>query len=88
MKGTRVFITAARRDDRLIVEFKNIVSYLMEFEPEEIVGRFVRGDSSRTDGGTGLGLAIVKSYVEACRGSFSVTVDGDLFKAVMSFGLI
>lgn len=88
MKGTRVFITAARRDDRLIVEFKNIASYLMEFEPEEIVGRFVRGDSSRTDGGTGLGLAIVKSYVEACRGSFSVTVDGDLFKAVMSFGLI
>lgn len=85
MSGTRVFISAKGQDERLVMEFKNIASYLMDFEPEEIVGRFVRGDDSRSTEGSGLGLAIAKSYVEACRGGFELTVDGDLFKVSISF---
>ena len=85
MSGTRVFISARELDGRVVMEFKNMASYLMEFDPEGIVGRFVRGDEARSTEGSGLGLAIAKSYVEACGGSFSIIVDGDLFKVNVSF---
>lgn len=85
MKNTRVFITAFERDNEVIMEFKNIASYPMEFDAEEIMGRFVRGDESRTEEGNGLGLAIARSYTEVCNGSFDVVLDGDLFKAIIKF---
>ncbi len=85
MKNTRVFISANERDGKAVIEFKNISSYPMDFDAQEIIGRFVRGDQSRTTEGNGLGLAIAKSYTEACGGSFDVIIDGDLFKAVIKF---
>ena len=47
--------------------------------------RFKRGDEARSEEGHGLGLAIVKSYVEATGGSFNITLDGDLFKAMIRY---
>lgn len=85
MKNTRVFITACERDSEVIIEFKNIASYPMNFDADEIVGRFVRGDESRTADGNGLGLAIAKSYTEICNGNFEVVIDGDMFKAILKF---
>ena len=85
MKNTRVFISAFSKDNEIIMEFKNIASYPMEFSAEEIVGRFVRGDESRTKEGNGLGLAIVKSYTELSGGNFRVVLDGDMFKAIITF---
>ena len=85
MKDTRVFITAVRREGQILMEFKNISAYPIEFDAEEIVGRFVRGDSSRSTEGSGLGLAIAKSYTELCGGRMEVTVDGDLFKVILTF---
>ena len=57
----------------------------MDFDAQEIIGRFVRGDKSRSVEGNGLGLAIVQSYTDACGGKFEVITDGDLFKAILSF---
>ncbi len=85
MKNTRVFITAAERDGKVIMEFKNISAYPLNFNVDEITGRFVRGDESRTTDGNGLGLAIAKSYTEICNGSFEIVVDGDMFKAILKF---
>lgn len=85
MKNTRVFITAFERDAEVIIEFKNIASYPMNFAGDEIVGRFVRGDESRTADGNGLGLAIAKSYTEICNGKFEVIIDGDMFKVILIF---
>lgn len=85
LNGTRVFITAFEQNEEVIVEFKNIASYPMDFNVDEIVGRFVRGDKSRTEEGSGLGLAISKSYTEASGGVFNVAVDGDMFKAIIRF---
>ena len=48
--------------------------------PDELMERFVRGDSSRTTEGSGLGLNIAKSLVELQKGTFSIAIDGDLFK--------
>ncbi len=85
MKNTRVFITASEKDGMVEMEFKNISSYPLNFNAEEITGRFVRGDESRTAEGHGLGLAIAKSYTEICGGSFEIVVDGDMFKAILKF---
>ena len=85
MKNTRVFISAYEENGEVIMEFKNIASYPMDFNAEEIVGRFVRGDESRTQEGNGLGLAIAKSYTEICNGKFEIVLDGDMFKTILKF---
>lgn len=84
-KGTRAFINGYSRGNVAVLEFKNISSYPLDFDREEITERFVRGDRSRTEEGNGLGLAIAKSYTEACGGNFEIVTDGDLFKAVLKF---
>lgn len=85
MKGTRVYITAENKKGENIIEIKNIASYKMNFNEDEITERFVRGDVSRSSEGSGLGLAIAKSYTELCGGKFSIIVDGDLFKVQLVF---
>jgi signal transduction histidine kinase len=57
----------------------------LRFNPTEITERFVRGDQARNTEGSGLGLAIVKSFVELQGGRFEILVDGDLFKAVITW---
>ena len=85
LHGTRVFISLAERDGQAVLEVKNTANYEMDFAPDEITERFVRGDAARSTEGSGLGLAIAKSYTEACGGAFEVTVDGDLFKVRIAF---
>lgn len=85
---TRVYVDVTERDGKCEMMFKNIANYEMNFSEEEIVQRFARGDASRTTDGNGLGLAIAQSYVEACGGTFSVAVDGDLFKAIITFDVL
>lgn len=85
MKNTRVFITASEKNGTVVMEFKNISAYPLDFDVEEITQRFVRGDESRTTEGNGLGLAIAKSYTEICNGTFEIVADGDLFKAILKF---
>lgn len=85
MAGTRVFITVTEENGRVKMEFKNISAYPMNFKADEIMGRFVRGDEARSTEGSGLGLAIAKSYTELCGGKFDVVIDGDMFKAIISF---
>jgi signal transduction histidine kinase len=74
--------------DNIVFTAKNISSYPIDFTADEITERFVRGDKSRTDGGSGLGLSIAKSFTEACGGRFSIELDGDMFKAIMSMSLM
>ncbi|MBE6670528.1 MAG: HAMP domain-containing histidine kinase [Ruminococcaceae bacterium] len=83
MKNTRVFISATEKEDYVVMEFKNISAYPLNFNTDEITQRFVRGDESRTEEGNGLGLAIAKSYTEICNGSFEIIIDGDMFKAIL-----
>lgn len=88
MAGTRVYVSLKAKDGRAEAEIKNISAEPMNFDPAEITERFVRGDQSRTTEGSGLGLAIARSYTELCGGKLNVSVDGDLFKAVVVFNTI
>ena len=83
--GTRVYLEAAGQAGEAIVNIKNISKQALNIPPEELMERFVRGDSSRTTEGSGLGLNIARSLVELQKGSFVLTIDGDLFKAQARF---
>lgn len=85
MKDTRVYIQTNSDGEAVTAELKNISAYPLNFDSEEITGRFVRGDEARSTEGNGLGLAIAKSYVTLCGGEFEVTTDGDLFKVTIRF---
>ena len=49
--------------------------------------RFVRGDESRNLEGSGLGLSIAQSLTELQHGRFEISIDGDLFKAIVTLPL-
>lgn len=85
LPGTRVYVSATAQPEYTEIVFKNISEAQMNFTPEEIVERFVRGDKSRHESGSGIGLVIVKSFTEVQNGTFSIEIDGDLFKAVVRF---
>ena len=78
--GTRLYIAARREGETVAFSFKNISRDALNIDPDELLERFVRGDSSRTTEGSRLGLNIAKSLVELQKGTFSIAIDGDLFK--------
>lgn len=78
--GTRLYIAARREGETVAFSFKNISRDALNIDPDELMERFVRGDSSRTTEGSGFGLNIAKSLVELQKGTFSIAIDGDLFK--------
>lgn len=87
LAGTRIFVTMKTYDDRVSVEIMNTSSYEMNFTPERITQRFVRGNSERTGEGSGIGLAIAKTYTEGVGGSFDIRLKGDSFSAVVTLPL-
>lgn len=83
--NSRVYVDLTEETEDITIIFKNISQEQMNFSPQEITERFVRGDKSRHESGSGLGLAIAKSFVEAQGGTFNIAIDGDLFKAIITF---
>ncbi len=84
--GTRIFIKLHSDGINATLEINNIAGYEMNFTESEIMQRFVRGDASRSTEGNGLGLSIAQSFTELCGGSFTVKIDGDMFKVIIVFG--
>lgn len=98
-RGTRVFVKTFFADEtfgvdnagksgsqrRLYLEITNTAGYFMDFDKEDIIERFARGDKARSSEGNGLGLAIVSTYAGALGGAFDIAIDCDQFKATLSF---
>ncbi|MDP4178695.1 MAG: sensor histidine kinase [Bacillota bacterium] len=78
--NSRVYIDLVEYDNIVTIIIKNVSSYEMDFDTEEIFERFKRGDKARSTEGSGLGLAIAKSIVELEGGTMQIIIDGDLFK--------
>lgn len=81
LPGTRVYITSELDGGDAVISVKNISRDPLNISAEELMERFVRGDASRHTEGSGLGLNIAQSLVTLMYGKFSLSVDGDLFKA-------
>lgn len=83
--GTRVYLDAWREEDHVVITLRNISRYSLNITSEELMERFVRGDSSRHTEGSGLGLSIAKNLTELQKGTLKIVIDGDLFKAIVAF---
>ena len=86
--GTRVYVNLERTEDNAVVVFKNVSRTQLNISAEELMERFVRGDSSRNTEGSGLGLNIAQSLTEILNGKMELNIDGDLFKVVLTFDVI
>lgn len=88
LEGTRAYIDIKAQNKKAIITFRNISKYQLNISSDELMERFVRGDSSRNTEGSGLGLSITKSLAELQKGEMALSVDGDLFKVELRFDLI
>lgn len=84
-EGTRVYIDVMPKDNGAVITFKNISKCPLNISSEELMERFVRGDSSRNTEGSGLGLSIAQSLMQLMNGNMELTIDGDLFKVTLEF---
>ena len=85
---TRVYINLEQAEEKVRISFMNTSKYQLNISSEELMERFVRGDSSRNTEGNGLGLSIAGSLMELMKGKMTLHVDGDLFKVVLEFDRI
>lgn len=83
--GTRVYLDLGHGGGRAALSFRNISAQPLNVRAEELTERFVRGDSARSTEGSGLGLAIAASLAKLQNIDLELSVDGDLFKAILRF---
>lgn len=87
-ENTRVYIDVTEKGGTAEITFKNISKEKLNISGDELMERFVRGDSSRNTEGSGLGLSIAKSLAELQKGRCDVQIDGDLFKVKLTFPVV
>ena len=82
---SRVYIDLIEKETTVDIIIKNMSSYELNFDVNEIFERSKRGDKARSTEGSGLGLSIAKSIVELQGGHMKIDIDGDLFKVTTTF---
>lgn len=87
LEGSRVYIDIIKKENKVEIHLKNISKAKLNISTEELMQRFVRGDTSRNTEGSGLGLSIAESLTKLQGGNFNIYLDGDLFKVVIEFML-
>ncbi|MEG2213687.1 MAG: HAMP domain-containing sensor histidine kinase, partial [Clostridiales bacterium] len=65
---TRVYFHVAENQNKILLTLKNISRDSLNISADELMERFVQGDSSRTAEGSGLGLSIARSLTELQKG--------------------
>lgn len=94
LEGTRVYLTMeewveeSNNKRKVAFSVKNISAQPLTVSAEELTERFVQGDESRKTEGSGLGLSIAKNLTKSMNGDFELQLDGDLFKAILTFEVI
>ena len=83
MPGTRVYTDITEENGTVTLSISNISKAELGISGDELMERFVRGDASRNTEGSGLGLSIAQSLMQLMGGDLIISVDGDMFKAVL-----
>lgn len=82
---SRVYVDIVLQEENIQIQLKNISKEKLNISADELMERFVRGESSRNTEGSGLGLSIAQSLTELQKGEFKIYLDGDLFKVTITF---
>ena len=88
LEGSRVYLSLDKIGNEAIFSFRNTSRSMLNISAEELLERFVRGDSARSTEGNGLGLSIAKNLTELQNGQMDVIIDGDLFKVILKFPVV
>jgi signal transduction histidine kinase len=83
--NTRAYINLEKTNENTVISFLNISKEPLNISSDELMQRFVRGDSSRNTEGSGLGLSIAQSLTKLMGGTMELSVEGDLFKVQLIF---
>ena len=85
MPDTRLYIDLSQYENTVLLSLKNISRQSLNTSAEDLMERFVQGDTSRNTDGSGLGLNIAKTLMELMGGKLQLLIDGDLFKVTLVF---
>lgn len=84
LENTRVYVAIQKKEETIELSIMNISKTRLNVSSQDLIERFYQGESSRTSEGSGLGLSIVQGLVELQQGSFTIQIEGDCFKAIIS----
>ena len=73
LPGTRVYIDVMALEGKVIISLKNISRDELNVDADELMERFVRGDSSRSTEGNGLGLSIAQEILNQHKGRIEIS---------------
>ena len=88
LENSRVYIDIKINGDNVRIDIKNISKDKLNISADELMQRFVRGESSRTTEGSGLGISIAQNLTILQGGKFELVLDGALCKVRMNFKMI
>ncbi|MGI6579279.1 MAG: sensor histidine kinase [Saccharofermentanales bacterium] len=78
--NTRIYLDVLDNNpDKMRIRLRNVSAEPLNITTEQLLERFVQGDSSRSKGGSGIGLSIAGSLIAAQNGTIDIQIDGDLF---------
>ena len=87
-EGTSVYFILEKRDNMAYLSLQNTSAQELTVEADELTGRFVRGDKSRSTEGSGLGLSIAQNLTQLMGGTFRLQTEGDSFEAILVLPLL
>jgi signal transduction histidine kinase len=85
MPGTRLYVDLSQFENTVLLSLKNVSRQSLNTSAEDLMERFIQGDTSRNTDGSGLGLNIAKTLMELMGGKLQLLIDGDLFKVTLVF---
>lgn len=85
LEGTRVYVELEREGETVRLTLRNTSRERLSMDAQELTGRFVRGDKSRSTEGSGLGLSIAKNLAELQNGVFELDCRNDIFQVTLCF---
>lgn len=83
LENTRIYIDIHEIDNLVFIVMKNVSKEPLNMTENELMERFVQGDSSRQSEGSGLGLSIVESLIHLQHGDFNIDITGDYFQSTI-----